>query len=61
MRNVAFIRAFATEDGRLLWRERLRAGINACPAVVGDTLIVGAGIRAVRADRHREVVAYRLP
>ena len=37
--------AFAVEDGELLWRGRLPAGLNACPAVVGDLLLVGAGVR----------------
>jgi outer membrane protein assembly factor BamB len=37
--------AFAQRDGRVLWRTRMRAGVNACPAVVGDLLLVGAGIR----------------
>ena len=36
--------AFAAEDGRELWHARLRARTNACPAVVGDTLLVGAGV-----------------
>jgi alcohol dehydrogenase (cytochrome c) len=35
--------AVAAEGGRRLWSYRLRAGINACPAVVGDLLVVGAG------------------
>jgi outer membrane protein assembly factor BamB len=34
---------FATSDGRLLWHARLRANVGACPAVVGDTLLVGSG------------------
>jgi outer membrane protein assembly factor BamB len=35
----------AARDGALLWRTRMRGGINACPAVVGDLLLLGAGIR----------------
>jgi len=54
------IRAFRTRDGRLLWQARAPAGINAPPAVAGDTLIVGAGY-AARAGRRPAVVAYRLP
>jgi alcohol dehydrogenase (cytochrome c) len=34
----------ARRDGAVLWRFRMRAGINACPAVVGDLLLVGAGV-----------------
>ena len=37
--------AFHTRDGSAPWRARLAAGNNACPAVVGDTLLVGSGIR----------------
>jgi alcohol dehydrogenase (cytochrome c) len=37
--------ALATLDGTILWRARMRAGVNACPAVVGDLLLVGGGIR----------------
>src|SRR5262249_27787189 len=35
---------FAAADRREVWRTRMRAGINGCPAVVGDLLLVGAGI-----------------
>ena len=43
-------------DGRILWRTKARAGINACPALAGGTLLVGAGVRlsgrsTARADR----------
>jgi alcohol dehydrogenase (cytochrome c) len=31
-------------DGRMLWTARLRGGINACPALAGRMLLVGAGI-----------------
>jgi outer membrane protein assembly factor BamB len=37
--------AFATDDGTLVWHARMRAGVNACPAVVGDLVLLGAGIR----------------
>jgi alcohol dehydrogenase (cytochrome c) len=37
--------ALAARDGAILWRARMRAGVNACPAVVGDLLLVGAGVR----------------
>ena len=47
---------FDTRDGRSLWRTQRRAGINACPALAGGTLLVGAGCPArgssgARADR----------
>ena len=31
-------------DGRVLWRASLRAGVNACPALASDWLLVGAGL-----------------
>ena len=37
--------AFAAADGKLAWRTRMRAGVNACPAVVGDLVLFGAGIQ----------------
>jgi alcohol dehydrogenase (cytochrome c) len=36
--------ALGASDGKILWRARMRAGVNACPAVVGDELLVGAGV-----------------
>jgi outer membrane protein assembly factor BamB len=53
------IRAFAARDGRLVWRARAPAAVNAPPAVAGDMLIVGAGY-AARAGQRPQVVAYRL-
>ena len=38
---------------------RLRAGINACPAVAGDLLLVGAGVPLDDASV-LEVAAFRL-
>jgi len=37
--------AFRTEDGKLAWRTRMRAGVNACPALIGDLVLFGAGLR----------------
>jgi alcohol dehydrogenase (cytochrome c) len=37
--------ALAVSDGAVLWRAQMQAGLNACPAVAGDLLIVGAGMR----------------
>jgi outer membrane protein assembly factor BamB len=34
----------ADHDGSVLWKERLPAGINACPSVANGTLLVAAGI-----------------
>jgi alcohol dehydrogenase (cytochrome c) len=52
--------ALAARDGVTLWSTRLRAGVNACPSVAGDLLLVGAGIR--RPDGATpELVAYGLP
>jgi alcohol dehydrogenase (cytochrome c) len=51
--------ALAARNGAILWRMKMRAGVNACPAVVGDLLLVGAGIRLP--DRATpELVAFAL-
>src|SRR6266508_3725806 len=46
-------------DGRFLWGAKLRAGINACPAVAGDLLLVGAGVPQGRRSVP-ELVAFSL-
>ena len=53
--------ALAADDGRTLWTGRAPAGINACPAVDGDMLLVGAGAdpRTIGSPVH-ELVAYAL-
>jgi outer membrane protein assembly factor BamB len=53
--------AFAADDGRTLWTAHARAGINACPTVDGDMLLVGAGAdpRTIASPVH-ELVAYAL-
>ena len=51
--------ALATATGRILWSAKLPAGINGCPAVAGDMVIVGAGIREHPGDRP-ELVAFRV-
>ena len=38
------IYAFDTTDGSTLWTRQMRAGVNACPSLAGDLLLVGAGI-----------------
>jgi outer membrane protein assembly factor BamB len=48
--------ALSTRDGRILWRTTMRAGMNSCPAVAGDTLLVGAGVR--RGGSVEELVAF---
>jgi outer membrane protein assembly factor BamB len=53
--------AVASGSGRTLWRTRSSAGINSCPAVAGDLLVVAAGA-PYPGVRHRaaELVAYGL-
>jgi outer membrane protein assembly factor BamB len=51
--------ALATRDGAVLWRSRMRAGVNACPMVVGDLLLVGAGVANTGRARP-ELVAFGL-
>jgi hypothetical protein len=38
----------------------MRAGMNACPAVVGDLVLFGAGIRLTKGATP-EIVAFGLP
>jgi alcohol dehydrogenase (cytochrome c) len=52
--------AFAVDDGTLVWHERMRAGMNACPAVVGDLVLFGAGVRLTKSSTP-EIVAFGLP
>jgi outer membrane protein assembly factor BamB len=55
-----FVYAYTTGNGALVWRARLRAGVNACPAVVGDLVLFGAGIR-LPGRATPEIVAFGLP
>jgi hypothetical protein len=49
----------AAISGKVLWQTLAPAGINACPAVSGDLLVVGAG--APRGSAFKpELVAYGL-
>jgi outer membrane protein assembly factor BamB len=50
----------ASDTGRVLWHARLPAGINACPAVAGDMVLIGAGVGGRGEDR-RQLVAFGLP
>jgi alcohol dehydrogenase (cytochrome c) len=54
------VSAFEVEDGTLAWSTRMRAGVNACPAVLGELVLFGAG--APRAGGTvPELVAFGLP
>jgi alcohol dehydrogenase (cytochrome c) len=44
------VHALRAEDGAVLWRAHMRAGINACPAVAGNLLLVGAGVGLSEGD-----------
>jgi outer membrane protein assembly factor BamB len=50
----------AATDGATLWRARLRAGLNSCPAVAGDLLLVGAGVPRLDGTSTTELVAFEL-
>jgi len=55
------IYGFDVTSGRTLWRARARAGINGCPAVAGDFLLVPAGSATIKMRHPRfELVAYAL-
>jgi alcohol dehydrogenase (cytochrome c) len=50
----------AAADGTVVWRTRMRAGVNACPAVVGDLVLFGAGVGRPGGPTP-ELVAFGLP
>jgi alcohol dehydrogenase (cytochrome c) len=52
--------ALASADGRVLWHDTLPAGVNACPAIAGRLLVIGAGVPDRRTARP-ELVAFTLP
>ena len=41
---AGIVYAFAAKDGKLLWHARMPAKINACPAIDGNQLLIGAGV-----------------
>lgn len=49
--------AFDSHDGSTLWSKRMQAGVNACPALSGDLLLVGAGLPQAH-RRTLELVAF---
>ncbi len=51
--------ALSRQDGSIVWKAQLPAGSNAMLAIVGNTLLAGAGI-PLMATQHPVVVAYRL-
>jgi len=51
--------ALSRQDGSVIWTAQLPAGSNATLAIVGNTLLAGAGI-PLTATQHPVVVAYRL-
>jgi len=46
-----------SRNGARLWRAHMRAGVNACPALAGGLLLIGAGI-PLDGDSVPELVAY---
>jgi glucose dehydrogenase len=51
--------ALSRQDGSVVWTAQLPAGSNATLAIVGNTLLAGAGL-PLTATQHPVVVAYRL-
>jgi outer membrane protein assembly factor BamB len=49
--------ALDTRDGTMRWSADAGTGINSCPALVGNTLLVGAGVR--HAGSFTGLIAYR--
>ena len=54
------IYAFDTRTGKTLWTKKAPAGINAFPAIDGDTLLVGAGTPGFSKNPKFELIAYSL-
>ena len=54
------IYALAAGTGRTLWQALASAGVNGCPAVDGDTLLVGAGAHYPGRPNTYELLAFRL-
>ena len=53
--------ALGRDAGAILWKDRARAGINGCPSVAGDTLLVPAGAPHTDfAAPVPQLIAYRL-
>jgi outer membrane protein assembly factor BamB len=52
--------AFDTQTGKTLWTAKAPAGINAFPAIDGDTLLVGAGTTGFHKRPHFQLIAYSL-
>ena len=52
--------AFDTQTGKTLWTAKAPAGINAFPAIDGDTLLVGAGTTGFHKSPHFQLFAYSL-
>jgi alcohol dehydrogenase (cytochrome c) len=52
--------AFDTQTGKTLWTAKAPAGINAFPAIDGDTLLVGAGTTGFHKNPHFQLIAYSL-
>ena len=52
--------ALAAATGLTLWQARAPAGVNGCPAVDGDMLLVGAGSKYPGRPDTYELLAFRL-
>ena len=54
------IYAFDTQTGKTLWTAKAPAGINAFPAIDGDTLLVGAAAPGFLKKPQFQLIAYSL-
>jgi len=52
--------AFDTQTGKTLWTQKTPAGINAFPAVDGDTLLVGSAAAGFTKNPKFQLIAYSL-
>ena len=56
-----WIYALSSRTGAILWKDRARAGINGCPSVADDMLLVPAGApHRDFAEPVAQLIAYRL-
>ena len=57
---AGLVYAFAAGNGKLLWHAQMPAGINGCPAIDGNLLLVGAGVKRSHSSQPT-LVAFGLP
>jgi outer membrane protein assembly factor BamB len=54
------LQPFDTQTGKTLWSQKTPAGINAFPAIDGDTVLVGAAALGFSKNPQFQLVAYSI-